>query len=87
MAFGYLKDMNSRKCTDLLSRMLQKAWPFLTWKPWPGLEKAWPLLHVEDKDIDEVLLKHLLTWQTWPGFLEFFGKSFFFHMPSGVLHS
>ena len=64
--------MNSRKCADLLSRMLQKAWP---------------LHHVEDKDIDDVLLKHLLTWQTWPGFLEFFGKSFLFYMLSGVLHS
>jgi hypothetical protein len=45
------------------------------------LRKAWPTEKKEDnqlndKEKDEVLLKHLLTWSTWPGFLKFFGKKF-----------
>ena len=51
------------------------------------LQKAWPLHHVEDKDRDDVLLKHLLTWQTWPGFLEFFGKSFFTTRCDALTHN
>ena len=45
------------------------------------LRKAWPAelkegSELNEKEKDEILLKHLLTWPTWPGFLKFFGKEF-----------
>ena len=54
---------------ELLSVMLQKAWP-------PQLKEA-SEQHLEDKQQDEILLNHLLTWITWPAFLKFFGKTDF----------
>lgn len=46
--------------------MLHKAWP-------TELKRESPL---NEKEKDEILLRHLLTWSTWPGFLKFFGKKF-----------
>ncbi|CAB4005504.1 Hypothetical predicted protein, partial [Paramuricea clavata] len=64
-AFERLSRNSSTNAIRLLREMLRKAWP---------TEKKEDN-QLNDREKDEVLLKHLLTWSTWPGFLKFFGSS------------